>query len=71
VLAASHGPFTWGATAAKSVDTAIACEAVAAMAARTLGLNPAAAPPQHLMRRHFSRKHGPGAYYGNNLPEAG
>lgn len=69
-LAASHGPFTWGATAAKSVDTAIVCEAVAGMALRTLALNPAAAPPEHLIRRHYSRKHGPDAYYGN-LSEAG
>jgi L-ribulose-5-phosphate 4-epimerase len=70
VLAASHGPFTWGATAAKSVDTAIVCEAVAGIAYRTLVLNPAAAPPEHLIRRHYSRKHGPDAYYGN-LSEAG
>ena len=70
VLAASHGPFTWGATAAKSVDTAIVCEAVAGIALRTLALNPAAAPPEHLLRRHFSRKHGPDAYYGN-LPGGG
>jgi L-ribulose-5-phosphate 4-epimerase len=70
VLAASHGPFTWGPTAAKSVDTAIVCEAVAAIAFRTLGLNPAAAPPEHLIRRHYSRKHGPDAYYGN-LGKAG
>jgi L-ribulose-5-phosphate 4-epimerase len=69
-LAASHGPFTWGVTAAKSVETAIVCEAVAGIAFRTLGLNPAAAPPEHLIRRHYSRKHGPDAYYGN-LSEAG
>jgi L-ribulose-5-phosphate 4-epimerase len=69
-LAAGHGPFTWGATAAKSVDTAIVCEAVAGIAFRTLALNPAAAPPEHLIRRHYSRKHGPDAYYGN-LSEAG
>jgi L-ribulose-5-phosphate 4-epimerase len=70
VLAAGHGPFTWGATAAKSLDTAIVCEAVAGIAFRTLGLNPAAAPPEHLIRRHYSRKHGPDAYYGN-ISEAG
>jgi L-ribulose-5-phosphate 4-epimerase len=68
VLAASHGPFTWGPTAAKSVETAIVCEAVAGIAFRTLGLNPAAAPPEHLIRRHYSRKHGPDAYYGNSTP---
>ncbi len=64
-LAAGHGPFTWGASAMKSLETAIVCEAVAGIARRTLGLNPAAAPPEHLVRRHYSRKHGPGAYYGN------
>ena len=65
VLTASHGPFTWGATAAASLNTAIVCEAVAEIALRTLALNPNAAPPEHLIRRHHSRKHGPGAYYGN------
>lgn len=70
VLAASHGPFTWGPTAMKSLETAIVCEAVAGIALRTLALDPAAAPPEHLVRRHYSRKHGPGAYYGNRL-EAG
>jgi L-ribulose-5-phosphate 4-epimerase len=65
-LAAGHGPFTWGDSASKSVDTAIVCEAVAGMAFRTLALNPAAAPPEHLVRRHYSRKHGPDAYYGNS-----
>jgi L-ribulose-5-phosphate 4-epimerase len=64
-LVASHGPFTWGATPEKSVDHAVVCEAVADMALRTLALDPAAAPPEHLVRRHYSRKHGPGAYYGN------
>ena len=68
-LVASHGPFTWGPTAMKSLETAIVCEAVAGIALRTLTLNPAATPPEHLIHRHYSRKHGPGAYY-RNLPEA-
>ena len=38
------------------------------IAFRTLGLNPAATPPEHLIRRHYSRKHGPDAYYGNLSP---
>ena len=67
-LVASHGPFTWGATPDKSVDHAVVCEAVADMALRTLALDPAAAPPEHLVQRHYSRKHGPGAYYGNAGP---
>jgi L-ribulose-5-phosphate 4-epimerase len=70
VLTRGHGPFTWGATATKSLETAIVCEAVAEIALHTLALNPAAAPPEHLIRRHYSRKHGPDAYYGN-LSEAG
>ncbi|WP_433291663.1 L-ribulose-5-phosphate 4-epimerase AraD [Actinoplanes sp. CA-030573] len=69
-LTAGHGPFTWGPTATKSLETAIVCEAVAEIALRTLALNPHAAPPEHLIRRHYSRKHGPDAYYGN-LSEAG
>lgn len=70
VLASGHGPFAWGADATKSLETAIVCEAVAEIALHTLALNPAAAPPEHLVRRHYSRKHGPDAYYGN-LSEAG
>lgn len=68
-LAAGHGPFTWGATAAKSVEVAVVCEAVAEIAIHTIALNPTTVSPPHLFERHFTRKHGPGAYYGN--PGAG
>lgn len=65
VLVRNHGPFTWGGSGAKAVETAIALEIVADMAIRTLALNPAAAPaPPHLLDKHFFRKHGAGAYYG-------
>jgi L-ribulose-5-phosphate 4-epimerase len=64
-LVAGHGPFTWGTTAAKAVEHSMALEAVAQMALHTLTLNPAAASPDHLFERHFTRKHGPDAYYGN------
>ncbi|GAA1799299.1 L-ribulose-5-phosphate 4-epimerase [Luedemannella flava] len=64
-LAANHGPFTWAASAEKSTEYAIVCEAVAEMALKTLALNPAASTPRHLQERHFKRKHGPDAYYGN------
>ncbi|MEV6300199.1 L-ribulose-5-phosphate 4-epimerase AraD [Actinoplanes sp. NPDC051861] len=67
-LVANHGPFTWGATPGKSVEHGIICEAVAEMALKTLAVNPAAAIPAHLAERHFKRKHGPGAYYGNPRP---
>ncbi|MBW6439847.1 L-ribulose-5-phosphate 4-epimerase AraD [Actinoplanes hulinensis] len=67
-LVANHGPFTWGATPKKSVEHGIILEAVAEMAIKTLALNPAASTPPHLQERHFERKHGPGAYYGNPRP---
>jgi L-ribulose-5-phosphate 4-epimerase len=68
-LAANHGPFVWGDSAAESLKNAIICEAVAQMAIQTLALNPHAAAPPYLLERHFRRKHGPDAYYGN--PQAG
>ena len=65
VLVRSHGPFTWGRDAGGAVVNAIALEAVAAMAERTFSLAPQAPQVQDaLLRRHFDRKHGPGAYYG-------
>jgi L-ribulose-5-phosphate 4-epimerase len=65
VLVPSHGPFTWGASAADAVHVAIALEAVAHMAWGTLLLRPdAPALPETLRAKHFGRKHGPGAYYG-------
>ena len=65
VLVASHGPFTWGASVEAAVENAIALEAVAASAYRSVELAPAleAIPPE-LREKHFSRKHGPAAYYG-------
>jgi L-ribulose-5-phosphate 4-epimerase len=67
ILVASHGPFTWGVDVANAVENAVALEAVAAMAETTLALNPGAEPaPQYLLDRHYHRKHGPGAYYGQS-----
>jgi L-ribulose-5-phosphate 4-epimerase len=64
-LVASHGPFTWGKDAQHAADNATALEAVATMAIHTLNLNPAVtSAPDYLMERHFRRKHGPNAYYG-------
>jgi L-ribulose-5-phosphate 4-epimerase len=64
-LVASHGPFTWGRDAQDAADNATALEAVAAMAIQTLLLNPFVdAIAGHLAERHFRRKHGPNAYYG-------
>lgn len=65
VLVRNHGPFAWGPSAAKAVETALALEIVADMAIKTLSLNPSAAQaPAYLLEKHFSRKHGPSAYYG-------
>jgi L-ribulose-5-phosphate 4-epimerase len=65
VLVASHGPFTWGSTAADAAINAQSVEIVAAMAHRTLAIaGDAAALGDRLRQRHFQRKHGPGAYYG-------
>jgi L-ribulose-5-phosphate 4-epimerase len=64
-LVTNHGPFLWGRSASASLNNAITCEAVAKMAHQTLLLNPQAAAPAHLLDRHFRRKNGPDAYYGN------
>lgn len=65
VLVASHGPFTWGRDAEDAVANATALEAVANMARQTFELNPNAEPmPSYLARKHYMRKHGPNAYYG-------
>ncbi|HEY7970006.1 MAG TPA: class II aldolase/adducin family protein, partial [Candidatus Limnocylindrales bacterium] len=65
VLVRSHGPFTWGGSALDAAANAEAVELVAAMAHRTLALARDAAPLVEALRlRHFERKHGPAAYYG-------
>ena len=65
VLVASHGPFTWGRTASAAVEAAIALEAIAAMAFRTLVIEASTSEiGEELLARHFDRKHGAGAYYG-------
>lgn len=65
VLVAGHGPFTWGDSAAKSVYHAAVLEEVCKMAFLTLGIDPGAVSlPEHIIRKHWERKHGPGAYYG-------
>lgn len=65
VLVASHGPFTWGADPAAAVDNAVALELVAQMAVVTNQLRPGAPPVgEALLERHYLRKHGPAAYYG-------
>ena len=64
-LDASHGPFTWGASPEEALVNAIALEQVARIALHTLAIRPDTEPiPEALLDRHFRRKHGPGAYYG-------
>ncbi|NQT87397.1 L-ribulose-5-phosphate 4-epimerase AraD [bacterium] len=65
VLAANHGPFAWGKDVESAVTNAAALEAVAKMAVGALLINPGMGPiPQHIVDKHYLRKHGPGAYYG-------
>lgn len=65
VLVRNHGPFAWGKSGPKAVETAQALEIVADMALKTLSLDPDAnAAPDYLLHKHFSRKHGSDAYYG-------
>jgi L-ribulose-5-phosphate 4-epimerase len=65
VLVNRHAPFTWGPTVAKAVEVAIAAECCAHMALMSLQLEPKLAPIEpELLNKHFKRKHGPGAYYG-------
>ena len=65
VLVAGHGAFTWGETPEKAIYHAAVLEELARMAFVTHTLNPSAARlPERLMRKHFERKHGKHAYYG-------
>lgn len=65
VLVAGHGPFAWGASATKAVEYALALEICAEMALKTLALNPSIKTlPEALLEKHFLRKHGSSAYYG-------
>jgi L-ribulose-5-phosphate 4-epimerase len=65
VLVAGHAPFTWGKTADKAVYHAVVLEELAKMASITRALDPQAGRlPDYLVRKHFERKHGKSAYYG-------
>jgi L-ribulose-5-phosphate 4-epimerase len=65
VLVYRHAPFSWGSTAAKAVENSVAIECVAHMALMTLQLSPDISPIEpELLKRHFFRKHGADAYYG-------
>lgn len=64
VLVRNHGPFTWGKDPAEAVYHSVVLEEIAEMAWKTLQLNPAAALPPYILEKHYQRKHGPKAYYG-------
>jgi len=64
VIVANHGPFSWGDSCAKAVENAVVMEYAAEMAYVTLRLDPQAAIQQALLDKHYLRKHGKGAYYG-------
>ncbi len=65
VLVRSHGPFTWGADPMNAVHNAVVLEEVAFMDFHAMALNPGWSPmQQELLDKHYLRKHGPGAYYG-------
>jgi L-ribulose-5-phosphate 4-epimerase len=69
VLVRGHAPFAWGKDATAAVETAVVLEAVAEMALETLAVNPSAQPiSAPLLDKHFLRKHGAHAYYGQPSP---
>ena len=65
VICRNHGPFTWGKDAAQAVYHAVVLEEVAKMAMYTITIDPnTPSAPQHVQDKHYMRKHGPNAYYG-------
>ena len=68
VLCKNHGPFTWGKDATDAVHNAVVLEEVAKMAYRAESINSTLQPaPQELQDKHYNRKHGAGAYYGQSV----
>jgi L-ribulose-5-phosphate 4-epimerase len=64
-LVAGHGPFTWGESAWEAVYNSVILEEICKMALFTVTLDPLAKPlPAHITEKHWRRKHGPDAYYG-------
>ncbi|HXX64340.1 MAG TPA: L-ribulose-5-phosphate 4-epimerase AraD [Bacteroidota bacterium] len=65
VLVAGHASFTWGKSVQAAVENNLILERIAEMALHSLALNPGlTALPEHIQRKHYERKHGPDAYYG-------
>jgi L-ribulose-5-phosphate 4-epimerase len=68
IVVKNHGPFSWGKDADASVYHAVVMEKVAEMDLKTLIINPDAAMQQYILDKHYMRKHGPNAYYGQKNP---
>ena len=67
VLVANHGPFTWGTNPAAAVEATVVLEQIAAMALGTITINPGQGPiSRALLDKHYLRKHGKNAYYGQS-----
>lgn len=64
IVVKNHGPFAWGKSPANAVYNAVVMETVAEMDLRTLMLNPNASIAKYVLDKHYMRKHGPNAYYG-------
>lgn len=64
IVVKNHGPFAWGTSPANAVYNAVVMEYVAEMDLKTLLLNPKAEMKQYVLDKHYYRKHGPNAYYG-------
>ena len=66
ILVKSHGPFSWGKDSISAVFNSVVMEKIAEMAIKTLLLNRDSAIQQYILDKHYQRKHGPNAYYGQN-----
>lgn len=64
IVVKNHGPFAWGSSPSNAVYNAVVLEKVAEMAIKTLILNPKSSMQQCILDKHYMRKHGPNAYYG-------
>lgn len=64
IVVKNHGPFSWGKSPANAVYNAVVMEKVAEMDLKTLQLNPNSVMAQYVLDKHYMRKHGPNAYYG-------
>lgn len=66
IVVKNHGPFAWGTSPANAVYNAVVLEKIAEMDLKTLALNPQASMALYVLDKHYMRKHGPNAYYGQN-----